>query len=619
MSAPPLAFLSYVNFDDDHENGRLRTFAERLAGEVRLQSGIAFEIFIDREDLRWGEQWKARLEESLDAATFLVPMVTPGYFKREWCRKELARFLEREKKLGRGDLILPVYYVRTPEMEKESGDALAEVLRGRQRVDWRHLRFEPWTSPSIGQRLAQMAEQIVEAMDRPLVPLVAAPPSAPRVERAEPTAAAARGPVPEPVPVPEPARPSRNEPPTLVVSQLHRGDGVTIGEVLKKAPAGARILVQPGRYREALVIDKPVEIVGDGPREDIVVEAEGAFVVDFQTTFGRVANLTLRQLGGEFNAVDIAQGRLELEDCDVSSRGLACVGLHDGADPRIRRNRVHAGAHAGVMAYRNGLGVIEDNEVFGNALAGVAIQTGANPTVRKNRIHDGKQGGVHVYENGLGVIEDNDIFGNALAGVTIKTGANPTVCKNRIHDGKQGGVYVYENGLGVIEDNDIFGNALAGVMIRTGANPTVCKNRIHDGKQGGVLVYENGLGVIEDNDIFGNALVGVEIRTGANPTLRKNRIHDEKHAGVHVYENGLGVIEDNDIVDNQTAGVYVNTNGKPTIRNNRIHRNRYHAISIAETGRGTFENNNLKDNKLGPWGIPAEALPHIQRSGNIEQ
>jgi hypothetical protein len=48
----PLAFLSYAHSDDEHESGKLRLLAERLSGEVRLQSGSEFPIFIDRTDLR---------------------------------------------------------------------------------------------------------------------------------------------------------------------------------------------------------------------------------------------------------------------------------------------------------------------------------------------------------------------------------------------------------------------------------------------------------------------------------------------------------------------------------------------------------------------------------------
>jgi hypothetical protein len=134
LSRHPIAFMSYVRQDDQHENGRLSQFHDRLSAEVRMQTGEAFAIFQDRNDIAWGQQWKQRIEESLDAATFLIPMITPAFFKSPACREELERFLKREEDLGRTDLILPVYYVECSLLSNEAkreGDPLAKVIAAR--------------------------------------------------------------------------------------------------------------------------------------------------------------------------------------------------------------------------------------------------------------------------------------------------------------------------------------------------------------------------------------------------------------------------------------------------------------------------------------------------------
>ena len=124
----------------------------------------------------------------------------------------------------------------------------------------------------------------------------------------------------------------------------------------------------------------------------IVAQATGKDALLFKTTMGRVVNLTLRQMGGgQWYGVDIVQGRLELEGCDITSQSLSCVAIHGGADPLLRRNRIHDGKEAGVYVFENGQGTLEDNDIFGNALSGVQIATGGNPTLRRNRIHDGKR------------------------------------------------------------------------------------------------------------------------------------------------------------------------------------------------------------------------------------
>ena len=172
----------------------------------------------------------------------------------------------------------------------------------------------------------------------------------------------------------------KTEPRTWVVDPLYRGDHLTLTDALEAAQPGDRILVRPGLYKENVVIDKPVEIIGDGELSEIIIiiEANGQDTILFKANMARIAqNFTLRQTGGGlWDCVDITQGRLDLEGCDMTSQGRVCIAIHDGADPRLRRNHIHDSAQGGVSIYTNGQGTLEDNDIFGNERAGVAITEG---------------------------------------------------------------------------------------------------------------------------------------------------------------------------------------------------------------------------------------------------
>jgi tetratricopeptide (TPR) repeat protein len=164
----PVAFLSYVRSDDENENGRLTQFCERLSAEVEMQTGEEFPIFQDRKDIILGQNWKERLENTLDEVTFLIPIITPSFFTSTPCREEFKHFLEREKNLNRNDLILPIYYVSSPLLEikeKCAADEIATIIASRQHVDWRDIRFEPPTAPEYGKRLEKIAIQIRESLE----------------------------------------------------------------------------------------------------------------------------------------------------------------------------------------------------------------------------------------------------------------------------------------------------------------------------------------------------------------------------------------------------------------------------------------------------------------------
>ena len=359
---------------------------------------------------------------------------------------------------------------------KRASHEAAQAIAAHQYADWRDLRFEPFTTPQVGKTIAKLAVQIRDALDRVATTtgktMRSVGAAQRRTRRVIPGAKAARRSgrkskpatredteiQPQTEGLEEPS--SRSEPPTLVVDPMHRGDHATISECIEAANPGGRILVRPGLYQEGLVIEKPLEIIGDGDLDEIIIQAVGTNAVLFKTTMGRLANLTLRQMGSEtFHCVKIVQGRLELEGCDVASQSLSCVSIHHGADPRLRRNRIHDSSQCGVIIYENGQGTLEDNDIFANTYSRVEITKGASPTLRHNRIHDNEQAGVHVSYSGKGTLEDNDIFGNDKSGMAIKEGGYPTVRRNRITRNTYVGVWVYEQGGGIFEDNDLRDNA----------------------------------------------------------------------------------------------------------------------------------------------------------------
>lgn len=172
----PAAFFSYVQADDEHDGGNLTRLRNRLAAEVRMQTGEEFLIFQDRDDILWGQRWQSRIERTIDASTLLIAVVTPAFLRSEPCRGEVQRFLERERALGRDDLILPIHYVDTPRLADDD-DEIAKELRSRQWVDWRELRFEPFDAPAVRQALARLAGEAVNALQReqPMVSPVPTP------------------------------------------------------------------------------------------------------------------------------------------------------------------------------------------------------------------------------------------------------------------------------------------------------------------------------------------------------------------------------------------------------------------------------------------------------------
>ncbi len=235
MPAKPDAFLSYTRFDA--EDGEIAAFRRRLSRTVRQVSGKQFHIFQDVDDetgIGLGERWKDKLDEMLDRARFFIPILTPSFFRSEPCRQELRTFLDLERRVGRRDLVLLIYWISCPVLEEghlKARDELAQEIDERQRWDWRDLIFEDLMSPACRRELHALSTQI-ERTRRNVLRVVE-----------QPKAAASS------------ATPGRSIPLSSALKRIRRSEEPFIREPASRVPERAELLWQPGEvFRD---IDEP--------------------------------------------------------------------------------------------------------------------------------------------------------------------------------------------------------------------------------------------------------------------------------------------------------------------------------------------------------------------------
>ncbi|WP_298743943.1 toll/interleukin-1 receptor domain-containing protein [uncultured Microbacterium sp.] len=134
------AFWSYAHEDNERSYGRVMELATAIANEYSLLSGEELELFVDRNDIRWGEAWRERIETALSDAPLFLAVVTPKYLRSIECRRELIAFSGLVKSRGLDRLLLPILYIDVPQLAEDSDDEVLALIARTQFFDWRPLR-----------------------------------------------------------------------------------------------------------------------------------------------------------------------------------------------------------------------------------------------------------------------------------------------------------------------------------------------------------------------------------------------------------------------------------------------------------------------------------------------
>ncbi len=154
-------FWSYSHDDDRLDRGRVVQLAEHLREELALTTGREMRFFVDRSGIEWGDQWRDRIDSALVETTFFIPVLTPRYFTRPECRRELLEFYSQAESLGLRELILPIHYIAVSELNSDNTDEAIALVARMQYEDWTSRRLLNVDSAEYRQAVNGLAVRLV--------------------------------------------------------------------------------------------------------------------------------------------------------------------------------------------------------------------------------------------------------------------------------------------------------------------------------------------------------------------------------------------------------------------------------------------------------------------------
>jgi parallel beta-helix repeat protein len=213
------------------------------------------------------------------------------------------------------------------------------------------------------------------------------------------------------------------------------GQYASVQQAIDAAPAGAIIRIGPGTYREALLIARPVALIGAAGGATRIDAADAESVVTVRVTREvRIEGLTV--VGGDYGVLVEESQAVQLVGNHIIGARLAGLRL-SRASALIKGNDVRAGAGP------YGMGIELANTmsrppsvIIGNVVVGATRE------------------GI-ILHNSHAMIESNTVTGSGLRGVSISEMSMATVAKNTIMDNADAGIWVVDSSMADIAGNRI--------------------------------------------------------------------------------------------------------------------------------------------------------------------
>jgi hypothetical protein len=159
-------FWSYAHEDDKLDGGNILQLSRLIMEEYNLLSGEPLKLFVDHNDVTWGQQWRERIDSSLTETTFFIPIITPRYFRRAECRREMLEFAAKAKMLGVEELLLPILYIEVSDLSLDNPDEAIALVARTQYVDWHTNRLLDPRSREYRTAVNALAQHLLDIARR---------------------------------------------------------------------------------------------------------------------------------------------------------------------------------------------------------------------------------------------------------------------------------------------------------------------------------------------------------------------------------------------------------------------------------------------------------------------
>jgi F-box protein 11 len=374
------------------------------------------------------------------------------------------------------------------------------------------------------------------------------------------------------------------------------GDFSTISEAVAAAQDGDTVLVAPGTYEDAFIIDRDITLRGEGdaPRHVVIrIPAEAPPPVQ-----------AIEPLHGRFHAPQtpaFPPVGVQLLDTDATLENLQVFGLDDGIGVLVRggsptfegleiKHRdcfTEPDSFTGEQVLAGGLFVLDGAEVNardstvwnqlridgGSSVtfiegtlqyAMVTLGGASSLTLEDNTIW-GEERAVQVADGSSAVIRGNDILTGGVDVYGDIAGGGSILVEGNFFSGAPGSaVFVSEDATGTISGNTFQGN-LRGVTI-SHADARLESNRFED--NGTAVVLSGSSSTLSGNSISGGD-IGVSVVFSGSPVIVGNSIEDATSRGIIIGGGTRPRVEGNTVCGSD-IDLYIEPSAHPVMGDNDI-------------------------------------------------
>jgi tetratricopeptide (TPR) repeat protein len=327
----------------------------------------------------------------------------------------------------------------------------------------------------------------------------------------------------------------------------------TIFDALREAQHGAEINVDPGVYKEVLVLTKPVTLrsskniavsntlayssddEGDD-RPEILVKGYCAVSCNAQSTNIPVCIVGFKiacqstNVDESYHALDVRTGNVVVRNCILTSASgpVVCV--------QNRPLHMQPVSHfwSPLATSKPSQLIMHSSKICDGAQGGILVTDKSTLSLRQVHVTGHAAGGLELREGGKAFVENSHFSDNGRQGVMVWMSAGRLEAKHCwVHSNAQESGALVSEGEADFYCCEFYGNGAAGVVAQQKGRMYLTQCIVHDNTEG-VLIQDTGSAEVKQCEIYGNRANGIFVGYDhvGHARISENHVHSNVSRGI---------------------------------------------------------------------------------------
>lgn len=374
----------------------------------------------------------------------------------------------------------------------------------------------------------------------------------------------------------------------ITVSKNNSSLFQTIQEALEACSIGETISVEPGVYRESILLNKDVEIIGMNESGQVIIESEEPTVMFVRANVAKISNISFRGRGPvNDQALNADRGELLLSNCEFSSTGSGALLKNEASNVTFEKCTFNE-SKMGLEVNDGSQCQLTDCTIAGNQEIGLNTRSKAIVTIRKSVIKDNGLGLLFT-ESSQGRVEQCEITSNKK-GLLISKQAAPILDENMFARNKHN-LTLEDKAIGIMYQCFLTGGE-TGVTVKDKSHLTVMESTIENSESYNASVEDSTIHL--KDCLLTNAKVGLYLKETIDGTIEFATLTHHSNGAI-ILEKGNDVVVKNSKIDGAECGICFQQEATGEIKNCEIASSLLTGIAILNRSQPKITQCHIKD------------------------